>query len=466
VSELVLERLSVAYGPSIVLRDISLTVPNRGWLALVGPNGSGKTSALLAIAGLVGFQGEVRIDDRSTADLARKEVARSVAFVPQFPSAPAGMRVGPYILLGRSPRIGYLSQESRRDRALAAQACRRLGISHLEDREVASLSGGERQLASLARAVAQEPSILLADEPTSALDIGNQQEVLDAIDELRSTDGMTIVTAMHDLTHAGQYATSVALLSKGELVVHGAARDVLTEDAIFEHYGALVSVSMSPSGPVIVPQRPSASHVGAPLESDEGAGSADGSDGRSVPPTEPPVRARRERAQSLVMVATGDGKGKSTSAFGVVMRAVARGWKVAVIQFVKSGDWRVGEETICRELGVDWWSIGDGFTWDSDDLDRSEEVARVAWSAGSSKIASGDYDVVVLDEITYPMNWGWIDTQEVVDVILGRPPRVNVIATGRDAPPGLVQIADTVTEMRNVRHPFDRGIAARRGIDY
>ena len=139
---------------------------------------------------------------------------------------------------------------------------------------------------------------------------------------------------------------------------------------------------------------------------------------------------------------------------------------MAVIQFVKSGDWRVGEETICRELGVDWWSIGDGFTWDSDDLDHSRDIATEAWLAASSKISSGDYDVVVLDEVTYPMNWGWIDPTEVLAAISGRPPKVNVVATGRDAPLGLVQIADTVTEMRNVRHPFDRGVAARRGIDY
>ena len=166
-----------------------------------------------------------------------------------------------------------------------------------------------------------------------------------------------------------------------------------------------------------------------------------------------------------MLVNTGDGKGKSTAAFGTMLRAVARGWKVCVMQFIKSGKWRVGEEEVAKRLGVDWWSIGDGFTWNSKDMEETQAVAVAAWGAAKEKIASGDYEMVVLDEITYPMNWGWISTEDVVDTIRGRPPTVNVIATGRDAPAELVEIADTVTEMTKVRHAFDRGVKARRGID-
>jgi cob(I)alamin adenosyltransferase len=175
---------------------------------------------------------------------------------------------------------------------------------------------------------------------------------------------------------------------------------------------------------------------------------------------------RGRRASSLVVVNTGDGKGKSTAAFGIVVRAVARGWKVAVVQFVKSGEWKVGEEEVGRDLHVDWWTIGEGFTWESDDLGRDEAVAREAWLHARHLIEGGGHQLVVLDEITYPMNWGWIDTAEVVDVIARRPPTVNVVATGRDAPPELVAVADTVTEMRNVKHAYEQGIRAKRGIDY
>lgn len=184
-----------------------------------------------------------------------------------------------------------------------------------------------------------------------------------------------------------------------------------------------------------------------------------------TPPTEAPNKAT-ERAASLVLINTGDGKGKSTAAFGTAIRAVARGWRVAVIQFLKSGDWSVGEEKMGREIGIDWWALGDGFTWDSDDMEESEAIAREAWNHAQSIINSGKYDVVVLDEVTYPLNWGWIDLEDAVDVIKRRPEKVNLILTGRDASEALINVADTVTDMKKVKHAFDAGILARRGIDY
>ena len=183
------------------------------------------------------------------------------------------------------------------------------------------------------------------------------------------------------------------------------------------------------------------------------------------PPTEAPPKGR-VRAPSLVLINTGDGKGKSTAAFGTAIRGIARGWRVAVIQFLKSGEWSVGEEKVGRQVGIDWWTMGDGFTWDSDDMEESEAIARAAWDHAGNVIDSGDYDLVVLDEITYPINWGWIGLSEVVSRISARPDKVNLILTGRDAPEGLIAVADTVTDMRKVKHAYDVGIMARRGIDY
>ena len=184
-----------------------------------------------------------------------------------------------------------------------------------------------------------------------------------------------------------------------------------------------------------------------------------------TPPSEGP-RPAAVTAPSVVIVNTGDGKGKTTAALGTAMRAVARGWPVVVVQFLKSNKWKVGEEKSGIALGFEWWSIGDGFTWDSKDIDETEAIALEAWRTAAAKIASGDYRLVVLDEITYPINWGWIPSEEVARAIRSRPEHVNVIATGRDAPPALVDVADTVTEMRNVRHAFDRGVRAIRGIDF
>ena len=185
----------------------------------------------------------------------------------------------------------------------------------------------------------------------------------------------------------------------------------------------------------------------------------------TVPPLDAPDRASRH-ASSLVIVNTGDGKGKSTAAFGMVLRALARSWRVAVVQFVKSGDWRTGEEAMCRKLGVDWWSTGDGFTWNSEDLDETESVARAGWEHATEVLAAGEHELVVLDEVTYPIAWGWIPLAEVLRAIAERPPNVNVVATGREAPEELLRLADTATEMVNLHHAFEAGIGARRGIDY
>lgn len=188
--------------------------------------------------------------------------------------------------------------------------------------------------------------------------------------------------------------------------------------------------------------------------------------GDEQPPTEDPRPDGMKTAPSIVVVNTGDGKGKSTAAFGVVMRALARDWRVAVIQFLKSGEWRVGEEQTARKLGVEWFAIGEGFTWDSKDLSEDQAVAAAAWAQAAEIIRAGEHRLVVLDEITYPMNWGWIETDEVVRTIRDRPNKVNIVATGRDAPTALIDVADTVTEMRSIKHAYDRGIVAKKGIDY
>ncbi len=184
------------------------------------------------------------------------------------------------------------------------------------------------------------------------------------------------------------------------------------------------------------------------------------------PPLEDPRPDGLRSATSLLVVNTGNGKGKSSAAFGVMVRGVARGWKVAVLQFIKSGDWKVGEETIGRQLGVDWQALGHGFTWDSSNIDQDKALAQQSWATARAVVEAGEHQLVVLDELTYLMNWGWIDADEVIRVLRDRPPTVNVIVTGRDASQELQDIADTVTEMREVKHAYNAGIRAKRGIDY
>ncbi len=172
------------------------------------------------------------------------------------------------------------------------------------------------------------------------------------------------------------------------------------------------------------------------------------------------------RAESIVLVNTGHGKGKSSAAFGVMGRAWARGWNVGVVQFVKSGKWKVGERKLADHLGVEWHTLGDGFTWESTDLDETAAKGRHAWEVAKEKLSSGRYEMLILDELTYAVKYGWVPVDDVVAGVQGRAPKTNVVVTGRDAPEELVQIADTVTEMRNVKHAFDRGIKAKKGIEY
>jgi len=173
-----------------------------------------------------------------------------------------------------------------------------------------------------------------------------------------------------------------------------------------------------------------------------------------------------ERVESRVLINTGHGKGKSSAAFGVMSRAWARGWRVCVIQFVKSGKWKVGEKKLADHLGIEWSALGDGFTWESEDLVETAKLGAHAWEIAKAKIGSGDYDMIIMDEITYAINYGWIPLEDVVKTIAERPKRTNLILTGRNAPAELIEVADTVTEMTKVKHAYDQGIRAKKGIEY
>ena len=185
-----------------------------------------------------------------------------------------------------------------------------------------------------------------------------------------------------------------------------------------------------------------------------------------APPTELGERPKRVHQESLILVNTGNGKGKSSAAFGMAMRGVARGWRVRVVQFLKSGEWKTGEAKLLPGLGVEWWEAGDGFTWNAEDLDESQALALAAWEDCKARLQDDTLDMLLLDEVTYPINWGWIELDDVLDALRNRSPKVHVIITGRDCPQEIMDLADTVTEMREVKHAFHQGVMARKGIDY
>jgi cob(I)alamin adenosyltransferase len=171
--------------------------------------------------------------------------------------------------------------------------------------------------------------------------------------------------------------------------------------------------------------------------------------------------------KGLVIVNTGDGKGKSTAAFGVMLRAWGRGMRVCAVQFIKSEGSRYGEQMAAEKLGIEMVPAGRGFTWTSRDLSRDAAMARHGWEVARERILSGEFDVVVLDEVTYPVRYGWLSADEVIETLRQRPRMVHVVITGRHADPALVEYADLVTEMRQVKHPYhDQGIKAQKGIEF
>lgn len=171
--------------------------------------------------------------------------------------------------------------------------------------------------------------------------------------------------------------------------------------------------------------------------------------------------------KGLVIVNTGDGKGKTTAALGMVLRAWGRGLRVCVIQFIKAETGRWGEIMAARKLGIDWHTTGDGFTWTSKDLDETAARARHGWQIAQEKISTGGYDLIVLDEFTYALHYGWLDTVEVIDWLLkNRPEPMHLVITGRSAPAELIDYADLVTEMNVIKHPYESGIQAQPGIEF
>jgi iron complex transport system ATP-binding protein len=283
VTALALDGLTVSYNGHPVVDGVSMSVSDGSWVCLIGPNGAGKTTVLRALSGAVPYRGSFLLGGAEFHSLGRRVASRIVAVVPQDPVIPPGMSAADYVMLGRTPHLGYLAVETARDRAVVRDVMERLDCGDLAERRLDRLSGGERQRVVLARALAQEPSVMLLDEPTSALDIGHQQQVLELVEGLRRERGVTVLSALHDLTLAAQYADRLVLLDRGAIVADGSPGEVLTEDALSRFSGARVEILRTADGsPVVVPRRrelESRDPAGGPATGTSGVGVVQRSDG-------------------------------------------------------------------------------------------------------------------------------------------------------------------------------------------
>ena len=252
MTSLALENVSVEYADRTAVRGFTDTVRPGEWLCIIGPNGAGKSSLLKAVAGLAAHSGRILIDGAPLKARSSRRRAQLVAYVPQSPVLPPGMTGAEYVLLGRNPFVTHFGTESAHDFAMVDDVVERLDLADLASRDVETLSGGERQRLVIARAIAQEAPVLLLDEPTSALDIGHQQQALELVDRLRREHGLTVVSAMHDLTLAGIYSDRLVLMHEGSTVASGTAEEVLRPETLGEFYGVNVRVHREPDGTVIV----------------------------------------------------------------------------------------------------------------------------------------------------------------------------------------------------------------------
>lgn len=254
------KNLSHSYGDSPVLRNLAFSVQESEFFIIIGPNGSGKTTLMKILSGIFKHQdGLVKILGYPVGHYSRKGLARAIAFVPQTIPVDFPFTVTEVVLMGRSPYLGMLGLEQERDLEIARQAIAFTGVEHLAHRKLHQLSGGEQQRAFIARAICQEPEIMLLDEPTASLDLAYQVRIMDLMEKLKTEKGITVVMVSHDVNLAGMYADHLLLLHKGQVVCQGLPNEVLTYKTLEAAYGCTLLVDESPLGKsprvTLVPQK-------------------------------------------------------------------------------------------------------------------------------------------------------------------------------------------------------------------
>ena len=243
------ENLNHSYNDTLILENISFSVSRGEFFVIIGPNGSGKTTLMKVVSGIEKLQkGRLEIMGHSIQKYSRKALARKIAFVPQTISVDFPFTVTELVLMGRSPHLGILGLEQHKDLEIANKAMRFTGVAHLAHRKIYQLSGGERQRVFIARAIAQEPQVILLDEPTAALDIAHQISVMDLMEKLKKEKGLTIVMISHDINLAAMYGDQLLILKAGRVVSRGKPTAVLNYKTLEEAYGCQLLVDESPLG--------------------------------------------------------------------------------------------------------------------------------------------------------------------------------------------------------------------------
>lgn len=252
--EISIDELEFAYSEVKILNGIDLKIESGECVSLLGPNGTGKSTLVKCILGLLNpDQGIIRVDNKNIKKISRKDLAQRISYVPQKTDSFFSLKVFDMVLLGRKPYVKW--RNTSRDRNIALEAMKMLNIDHLAMKNFSELSGGQQQKVVIARAIAQEPNILVMDEATSNLDIRHQLEVMEIVKELSIKRGITSIMIVHDLNVAARYSDKIVIMNKGKIVASGAPNDVLVKDNIASTYGVEVNIGKVENSPCIIPLR-------------------------------------------------------------------------------------------------------------------------------------------------------------------------------------------------------------------
>ncbi len=432
-----------------ILHGISLDIAAGQWTSIVGPNGAGKSTLLKCLAGVLPHSGSVHLLAQPLHSLPHRERARQLAWLGQNETSADDLTVWDVAMLGRLPHQAWLAPPNAADHAAVEQALRATRAWDWRQRSLGQLSGGERQRVLLARALAVQAQVLLMDEPLTNLDPPHQADWLDVVRALVA-QGKTVVSVLHEITMALQ-ADTMVVMAAGRVTHQGACADLATHRAMEDAFDGRIAVHPVQGQWIALP-KVSQPPKRAPMQIE-------------TPPVDYERVIPTAERRGLIMINTGHGKGKSTAAFGIALRAHGRGKAVKVYQFMKVPTARFGEHRLFEQLGIPIVGLGDGFSWKSKDLDHSAQLALDGWAKAEATIRAGEHFMVVLDEIMYPLRYGWIPLETILTCLRERPPHVHVVLTGRNAPGELVDLADTVTEMTLIKHHFKAGVPAQRGIE-
>jgi len=450
--ELVIEDLSIRRGSRLLVESLSARiVPGERW-AVIGPNGAGKTSLLLCLAGLLApSSGRVLVESEVVHKVSAGVRSRWIGWLSTASPNDFGLTAYERIAL------------AGRDETRVASAITKHEIGHLAGSMLSRLSAGERQRVELAALESRDVAFWLLDEPSTYLDLRFQRRLIRCLIDA-SRAGRAVISSSHDLFQAAAFATHAFLVDGRGRVDAGPVDEILEPERLEAVYDVPIRVERGRDGKWthLAPDFAGVGHAEDELMNEEERYRQRMQKHKKV--VDERIAAATED-RGVIVVLTGRGKGKSSSAYGMVARSLGHGMRCGIVGFIK-GTYATGEDAFFRmQDGVEMYTMGEGFTWETQDRERDLAAAAAALDKTRTFLSDSGLDLVVLDEVNVALRKGLIELPPLLKALASRPAAQHVVLTGRNAPQGLIDMADTVSEIQPVKHAFQAGVKAQRGIE-